>query len=827
LKKGAKLTAGENDKNRHVVCIPVISSDEQAFKCTWSGILDHSVIAAPILIVDMTDEKNKTSDLISSLNIRSSNLHNDVLIEKAAHDQSSDELACALSIYCHSKFSIYDFLFVKPGIELPYAWDARLNKVAYSCPSVATVSPLCDFSPFFTLLDLEILAGTNQYKTDDIDSMAYCLGHRTYYQVPRFFEGCFYMRRDAWREIKNLDEILAIGKGRLGPYLAKRIESVGRLNVVCDHLYVGSLKDHNSSDIYQNNISDLNDSKELVLNRHPLTYVRCTVEECFKKEGYFSSLPGLEPKPVQLHIMHSWGGGMEKWIRDYTSASEDSINMILKSVGSPEAFGYNLSLFTNINDTYPVRTWGLSMPIFSTSITHLEYHNIIQQIIREFSIDVVIISSLVGHSLDALNTGKKTIIVCHDYYPFCPAINICSNGICKICNEERLRHCISENRSDLIRDDQTISVEGWMALRDRYLQLIEARKIAMVAPTDSVKRNMRALDPRFDRVNFTIIPHGIFTKKQDLKKLVSGSHQKMRAVVLGQLKTSKGLDLVKDSLSELCDLIDIYLVGCGDISNFWNDSPCVRIIPKYDNGDVLRILEEISPNFGLLLSMRPETFSYTLSELMVFGIPPVATSLGSFTDRIQNGINGFLFEPNKEALVSIVKSLVSNPERLESVRQNLSGYSHRSSKEMVEDYRQLLQIGEVKIARYKLCISKDVGWANQYTQVRKSYNKLIKDYERVHQAYKETHDAYEKRTDGYNQLQQAFEQLQKAYTSKEDNLEQVWRELQKARAEIQEARDEIQKARDEIQEIHGSFYWKVGHRTQKIGHMIKGIIEKK
>lgn len=811
--KIAKLTGTTEDKIRHVVCIPVRQGEEQAFLHTFSCILNQNVIAAPVLVVDMTCEENKVPDLISSAGISSSNGHNDVFIEQVSHCKHGNELACALSIYCHGNFSAYDFLFVKPGIEIPYAWDARLGKVAYSDPIVATVSPMCDSSPLFSLLDFQTLPVTKQHITDDVDRMAYCLGSRVYYEIPSFFEGCFYMRADALKEINNLDELLATGKGLSGTCLAKRIRVVGRLNVICDHLYVGQFNNDSRTETVQTDGDDLDDVEKAVVDGHPLTYIRYAVGETIRKEAYFSSMPGLEPKPVQLHIMHSWGGGIEKWVRDYTSAAEDSINMVLKSVGSSKAFGHKLSLFTGISDTYPVRTWDLSIPIYSSSIVHLEYQRIIQQIIREFSVDAIIISSLVGHSLDALSTGKKTIIVCHDYYPFCPAINMCSNGICRTCDEQRLDRCISENRSDLIKGDPTISAEGWMTLRDRYLQLIESRSITMIAPTNSVKRNISALDSRFAQADFIIIPHGLFIEKHDLRPAITSKHQKMRAVVLGQLKPVKGLDLLRQTLPELCELIDIYLVGCGEASAVFGDDSCIRIIEKYDYGDLPRILEEISPDFGLLLSVWPETFSYTLSELMIFGIPPVVTSLGSFADRVKNGVNGFLFEPNKEALVKSVQALVNKPEKLESVRENLSSYSHRSLNEMAEDYRRLLQLGKVEAARYELCITMDIGLTEPYVRLHQSYNKLIKTYERVHQAY-------EQRTNGYNQLQQAVEQLQKA-------VEQLQQACTSKESSLEEARGELKRTREEIQRIHDSLYWKLGQRTQKVGRMVRGIMEKK
>ncbi len=81
------------------------------------------------------------------------------------------------------------------------------------------------------------------------------------------------------------------------------------------------------------------------------------------------------------------------------------------------------------------------------------------------------------------------------------------------------------------------------------------------------------------------------------------------------------------------------------------------MIPSYDRGGLCRLVEEVSPDVGLLLSVFPETFSYTLHELQMLGIPPVATRIGSFADWIDHGENGFLADPRPESLVELLRSL--------------------------------------------------------------------------------------------------------------------------------------------------------------------------
>ena len=116
-------------------------------------------------------------------------------------------------------------------------------------------------------------------------------------------------------------------------------------------------------------------------------------------------------------------------------------------------------------------------------------------------------------------------------------------------------------------------------------------------------------------------------------------------------------------------------------------------------------MQSIKPDIGLLLSSVPETFSYTLSELFAAGIPPIATNLGAFSDRIDPGKTGWLVPPRPEALVACLAALAQDRNQVRAVRDTLLSNDQRSSSDMVADYLALLPAATLTNVRRPLCRS--------------------------------------------------------------------------------------------------------------------------
>ncbi|NBD31658.1 MAG: glycosyltransferase [Cyanobacteria bacterium] len=403
------------------------------------------------------------------------------------------------------------------------------------------------------------------------------------------------------------------------------------------------------------------------------------------------ALPSQNTKPIQLHIMHSWGGGLERWVDDYCRVDQQHMNLILKSVGVPGIPGQQIALYQSLQDRDPLKIWELTPYIYNTAIAHLGYCYILEEIIEQYQVSTILISSLIGHSLDALNTGLRTLFICHDYYPFCPALNIYFHKICTRCTVEDLKSCFQDNPYN--RFLPMSAPEIWEKLREYFLKLVIYHKITFIVPSQSVKNNLKRLEPRFKLVRFFVISHGIeITRKISI---ASKKHHrgKLRILVLGSLSLHKGLQLLQAVAPQVSDIAEFLLLGYGEEGAQLQKVKGIRTIAKtYRRSTLPDKVEKLAPDLGLLLSVVPETFNYTLSELKVMGIPTMTTNVGSFSERTVDGVNGFLVSPEPTEIIAKIQTLHAEPDLIEKVTKIVALEPHKTVETMVQEYQHILRL---------------------------------------------------------------------------------------------------------------------------------------
>lgn len=611
--------------------------------------------------------------------------------------EASDHLTMALRMAAGSGGT--GALFVKSGVTVPYAWDARLERIARHNPKIGTVSPLCDSSAIFALLGEEGRAKVAPSDTQYVDSLTFSLSTRTYIEVPFFLEDCFYISSAAL-------ELATKKAGKENPDdadscwgLARLLSAHGYLNVLGDCLYVYSARQVEAG---RTKFLLAQNSVQSIIRAQPFKRLGLKVSEAFSGKITFGNMPGLDSRPVQLHVQHSWGGGIEKWVRDFCAADKSRVNLILKSSGRAGAFGERLMLYSSVEDATPLQIWEFSLPIQGTAVSHLDYANAIDEIIRRYSVDAILVSSLIGHSLDILNTSKQTILICHDYYPYCPAINITFDSICTNCEFPRLEQCFRQNVHNY--NFRNIGANDWDALREQYLSVISTKHLKLVIPSRSMQENLVKLEPRFSNAEFVVIPHGT-SPMQSIVRLMphhQSGNSRLRILVLNAVVSHKGLDLLKEIAPKITSFADLFLVGCGEGGRFFENKNLSRIIYSYDLDELPKIIHDINPDIAMLLSVVPETFSYSLSELTELRVPVVATRLGSFAERIEDGKTGFLVEPNAEDVIQNIKVLDADRAKITRVKENLAQVESKSIAEMISDYQRILPLSNYPIARFPI-----------------------------------------------------------------------------------------------------------------------------
>lgn len=409
------------------------------------------------------------------------------------------------------------------------------------------------------------------------------------------------------------------------------------------------------------------------------------------------------PRSARLHIVHGWGGGIDRWIDDF-SAVDPGVNYVLRPSGTRSAFAQRIELVRADHPEIPLLAWPLDPPIAVTAIAHEHYRKILHCVIETLGIDTLLVSSLIGHSLDVFDCGLPTIVICHDYFPYCLGIVARFGEVCNTCDTERLAWCLSANELHPFRG--MTSVAEWTELRERYLECLSRPGVTVVAPDPSVESRLGMLDARFAALNWRIIPHGMDTPRRALSSWAGGDscedeplERPLRVLVLGRLNPHKGQALLRELAHTLDGEVSFLLVGCGRFGVEFTGLPTIEcIVPDYKLSELDAILESLRPDCGLLLSSWPETFSYTLGELWASSIVPVATALGAFASRITDGETGFLVQPEPPAIAAALRDLRAHPQRLSEMTRGLGERPSRSVGDMALEYQDLLGTAKRPVA---------------------------------------------------------------------------------------------------------------------------------
>ena len=98
----------------------------------------------------------------------------------------------------------------------------------------------------------------------------------------------------------------------------------------------------------------------------------------------------------------------------------------------------------------------------------------------------------------------------------------------------------------------------------------------------------------------------------------------------------------------------------------------LHIIADYHRDDLPVHLARLQPDLALLPATVAETFGYLLSELRSLAVPVLATAIGSYLERIEEGVDGLLVEADPEAIARRLLSLRDDPGPLAPIRRRLA-----------------------------------------------------------------------------------------------------------------------------------------------------------
>ncbi|MDR2924803.1 MAG: glycosyltransferase [Azoarcus sp.] len=634
-----------------------------------------------------------------------------------------------------------DVVLLEGNVEVANDWLDRLLACSRSQVDIGTVTPFSSSALFcaYPFAGWEGgLPGTSGLST--LDALAASVNAGLWAELPSAEKFCMLIRRACLDMIGFFDvERFGRGSGEAKDF-SRRAAAVGWRNVLAANVFVyrsvGTVPDFDRMEgiedseyklaaLYPDYAAKVRDFAYF----DPPAKLRARIDRARAGSGgsEFASVmdeqaqkralhtasqadaPLEPPLPTVLHITHEKSGS-GRWVKDYCAADLNCRNLILCGQSSRNAATAKLALFDPRQGALPLMVWTLAEPIRSVAAEHAEAAGIVKWICAAFDVRALLVSSLMGGSFGMLRLGLPTVLTVHDLFPFCPALSGFFGKPCEACDASSLARCLQENPHNVFW--HLSNAGDWQALRAAFTECLTAGNVRVVVPDEELRLRWAAFCPEAGVQSWPCVSYGLgaaFTRGPVAAERGSGEGAaratqadaplpRLRVLIPGPLLPHTGLNLWRKVCDELRAFANVLLLDCGDFGLPFADCSGVEVAHECDFAKWPEKVAQWNPDCALLLSLQPEDFCYALLEMQALSVPVVAVRAGAGSERIDNGWNGFLVEPETDAVLDILRSLDQSRERLATVADILRFSPVRTAFDMVADYRKLLpELGKAGI----------------------------------------------------------------------------------------------------------------------------------
>jgi GT2 family glycosyltransferase len=549
-----------------------------------------------------------------------------------------------------------DVVILNADTLVPPGWLDRIRRLAATSGRIATITPLSNNAE---------VAGVPQWLVPNdypegvdhmlLDEVAQATGTGEWIELPTAVGFAMYVRRVALDEVGSFNEEL-FGKGYGEENdLSCRFRHAGYLNLLCDDVFVAhvggvSFAESGTGRLAENLATlgkewpDYHGVVQDYIASNPLRGVQAR---------FGVELLRRTKRPDRLRILYVLHnpihgeaiGGTEFQTEDLVRAARDEADPLVLHVG----------------DRGPVLQWAgpdflLEFPVDEPGRDPEEW----MRALFATGIDVVHIQHAMRIGPFDLRTflelaeeyGVPVMWSLHDYHALCPGA--------QLLDAEDRTPCISldpEPAAPCAGCDRKALRESWMTLaawREFYGEHLE-RASMLVTPSRAgaviLEGAMPALAGRF-----TVLPHGL-----DHPRLAEAApapaDPPYRIGVLGYGGPHKGDRVITALMEHLPGPeFEFHLFGRTELADVPDDAAAVFYGP-YERSEIVEMMRDADLACVVLLSVWPETYSYTLSEAWAAGIPVFGADQGAIAERIGASGGGRVISIDERRLPATAASI--------------------------------------------------------------------------------------------------------------------------------------------------------------------------
>lgn len=359
--------------------------------------------------------------------------------------------------------------------------------------------------------------------------------------------------------------------------------------------------------------------------------------------------------------------------------------------------------FISFKEKYTVNAYDRYPVYHRKSIKDNQTETLFIRAISECNPDVVHFQHIANMPFSLISIAKQkkipVVVTLHDFWFLCPRIHFYNgrNENCKTSNHGT--RCITCLRK---ATDIKQIIKKWIEVfnflqkpnanifKQRYQYALASLNMAdtIIAPSNFVRG--RYIEEGIEADKIKVLPLGIMPVTHS-----KSPGDKINLGYIGAIKHHKGCyDLLKAFTLLGGDRTMLHIFGRGDlkwVKKYLNQVSKDSVVFHGDFDDsqrneVYKLIDAI-----IIPSRCYETYSFVAHEALAAGIPIIAPRHSVFCEIIEDGKNGFLYEPlNINSLVSKIKYLISNYNNLGIINNRYVPLVSEQAEHLLEIYKRLL-----------------------------------------------------------------------------------------------------------------------------------------
>ena len=661
------------------IIIPVYNAYESLIECIDSVIKNTDLKENGLIIINDKSTDERISKYLKKIEKDYSSLNLQIL-------ENEENLGFVGTVNRGMNLSSNDVLLLNSDTEVPKNWLNNIKKCAYSGEKIATVTPLSNNATLVSvpkgLQKNDIPTGfTFEEYAKLVEDVSFC----SYPELPTAHGFCMYIKREVLNELGYFDEeSFGKGYGEENDFSFRCLD-YGYRNILCDNVIVL----HKESQSFNESREKLVKEHEKILEKRyplyvtklrnwclnfPLNYICDNIE-------YNVELKDKSKKNV-LVIIHDWEsltGGTTLHVKDIVNGLKDKINFHILSYTDD---GYKL--YSNFSDKEKIIRLKY---IEKTSILpryNNSYKEMLCEIIESLGIEEMHIHHMMHHYFDLVNVIEKyninTAITLHDFYSICPTINMLYEGH-TFCENLENKNC-SECLKITMKFNNNI-LNDW---HNDWNKLFSVANNIIVPSNDTKKR----INKVYKDIKIKVIEHGINIEKTESN--IKLDNNNFNVAYVGVLSNHKGLYKFKKLIEETNDKsIKYHLFGKSEDNKLHKNKKNYIYHGKYKRDNIVNILKENNINLVCFLQIWPETYSYTVSEVIASGIPILSYDIGAGADRVKENNLGWTIplEYDVKDIENKILEIKNNENEYQEKIKSINKYKIKNINEMNLEYKKI------------------------------------------------------------------------------------------------------------------------------------------